>query len=103
LSYTNFSAAVSAVRKSPHRQGATALVVIPRARGGGRQKQRIRQISALGSGGGSASPFAFIPTRFGPRAPMGSQMDAELGPPLNEYVSARFAGSTFAVSVPSLV
>jgi hypothetical protein len=103
LSYTNFSAAVCAVRKSPHRQGATELVVIPRARRGGRQKQRIRQISALGSGGGSDSPFAFIPTRFGPRAPMCSQMDAEPGPPLNANVSARFAGSTFAVSVPSLV
>ena len=34
---------------------------------------------------------------------MCSQMDAEPGPPLNANVSARFAGSTFAGSVPSLV
>jgi hypothetical protein len=54
-------------------------------------------------GGGSDSPFAFITTRFDPRAPIWSQMDAEPGPPLNENVRARFAGSTFSVAVPSLV
>jgi len=63
------------------------------------RSSHVDSLSAIWYGGAGASPSGVRLARLGPMAPMCSQIEAEPGPPLKQYVTGRLDRSVTSSSV----